>query len=133
MKRLFFLFFGSVIATHLSAQEKLKSYGMQTFFFDDEGYVYECSRIYSEINVFSVFEDIIIIKSIDNGCADTFYLQKNSIEFVETNEGKQRRYNCYDNYGESCHIFLPINEKKKELFTIEIYYKNFGLNYQSLN
>jgi hypothetical protein len=111
------------------SQEHYLTQGAQVLKFDSTGKTYYNSKIFNEIDIFSIDNEFIKINCSDPLNRDTVYTIIEKRGVVKTTEGKSMVYVCKDIDGIGCIIYISSEVEKNKDKVIEIQYSNSSIVY----
>jgi hypothetical protein len=127
------LLFVAIASNNLFSQEVIYTHGAQILKFDDAGKSYFNSKVFNELDIFTIDKGFIKINCSDTKNRDTVYtIIKNCGEIVTMDgdtKGKSIKYICNDIDGGICWIYVSTEVAKNEKHTIEIQYSNSSIVY----
>ena len=111
------------------SQEHILTQGAQVLKFDSTGKTYYNSKIFNEIDIFTIDKGFIKINCSDPLNRDTVYTIIENCGEVKTSEDKSRKYICKDIDGLVCSIYISTEVEKNQVKTVEIKYRNSSIVY----
>jgi hypothetical protein len=111
------------------SQEHVLTQGARVLKFDKTGKTYYNSKIFNEINIFTIDKHFIKIDCSDNLNRDTVYTIIENCGEVKTSEDKSIWYICKDIDGLNCYIYMSTELDKNGDKTIEIQYLDSSILY----
>ena len=122
-----------VLVTTLSSmsfsQEVITTHGSKVLKFDNTGKTYYNSKLFNDINIFTIDNKFIKINCSDTKNRDTVYTIIENAGEVKTSEDKSILYVCKDIDGIKCFIYVSSIVEKNQDRTIEIKYLNSSILY----
>jgi hypothetical protein len=115
------------------SQEHILTQGAQVLKFDSTGKTYYNSKIFNEIDIFTIDDGFIKINCSDPLNRDTVYTIVEKRGVVKTTEDKSMWYICKDIDGIVCSIYISTEVEKSQDKTIEIKYRNSSIVYYMVN
>jgi len=126
------LLFVAIASSKLFSQEVIYTHGAQILKFTKNGNNYKTyfnSKIFNELDIFTIDKEFIKINCSDLKNRDTIYKITQTCDEVKTSEGISRWYICEDVDGITCWIYISTEVAKNEKHTIEIQYSNSSIVY----
>jgi len=123
------LLFVMIVSNNLFSQEVITTHGTQVLKFDDNYNTNYVSKLFNEIDIFTIDKNHIKIECSDIYNRDTVYKIIENCGEVKTKKNKSIWYICKDVDGGICWIFISTQIKKEDEHTIEIQYANSSIVY----
>jgi hypothetical protein len=126
------LLFVAIASNDLFSQEVIYTHGAQILKFTKNGNNYKTyfnSKIFNELDIFTIDKEFIKINCSDLKNRDTVYKIIENCGEIKTSEDISRWYICHDIDGITCWIYISTEFVKNEEPTIEIQYANSSIVY----
>jgi len=123
------LLFVAIASNDLFSQEVIYTHGAQILKFDKNYKTYFNSKIFNEVDIFTIDKEVIKINCSDLKNRDTVYKIIENCGEIKTSEDISRWYICHDIDGITCWIYISKEFVKNEEPTIEIQYANSSIVY----
>jgi len=123
------LLFVVLILNKSFSQEVILTRGAQVLKFDNNRKTYYNSKVFNEIDIFSIDKKFIKIDCSDRFNRDTVYTIIENCGEIKTSEDKSIWYICKDVDGGTCWIYISTGVEKNQDKTIEIQYSNSSIVY----
>jgi len=126
------LLFVAIASSKLFSQEVIYTHGAQILKFTKNGNNYKTyfnSKIFNEVDIFTIDKEFIKINCSDLKNRDTVYKIIENCGEIKTSEDISRWYICHDIDGITCWIYISTEFVKNEEPTIEIQYSNSSIVY----
>lgn len=125
----FVFLFVMIVSNNLFSQEVITTHGSKILKFDNTGKTYYNSKLFNDINIFTIDNKFIKINCSDTKNRDTVYTIIENCGEVKTTEDKSIKYFCKDIDGIGCWIYISSEVEKNQDYTIEIKYLNSSIVY----
>jgi len=121
--------FVTIVSNNLFAQEIITTHGSKVLKFDNTGKTYYNSKLFNDINIFTIDNKFIKINCSDIKNRDTVYTIIENCGEIKTSEDKSNWYICKDIDGIGCLVYISTEADKNKDYTIEIQYLNSSILY----
>ena len=118
-----------IVSNNLFSQEVITTHGTQVLKFDDNYNTNYVSKLFNEIDIFTINESFIKIKCSDPKNRDTVYRIIENCGEIKTSEDISIWYICKDIDDITCWIYISSVVGKNQDNTIEIQYSNSSILY----
>lgn len=125
----FVFLFVMIVSNNLFSQEVITTHGSKVLKFDNTGKTYYNSKLFNDINIFTIDNKFIKINCFDTKNRDTVYTIIEDCGEVKTSEDKSNWYICKDIDGIGCLVYISTEADKNKDYTIEIKYLNSSILY----
>jgi hypothetical protein len=123
------LMFVAIASSKLFSQEVIYTHGAQILKFDKNYKTYFNSKIFNEVDIFTIDKEFIKINCSDLKNRDTVYKIVENCGEIKTSEDISIWYICKDIDDITCWIYISSVVGKNQDNTIEIQYSNSSILY----